>query len=189
MKDQARYRWIADHVLPYEREVRRWLSRKVRTADLDDLVQEGYARLLQADLSAVKDACSFFCRTVFNLWADQRRRSRVVQIDLLDGAEPLHIDEAPGPEQRASALQQWERLLQTVEQLPPRQRAAFELKQFVGLSTREIAERMNIAEKTARMHLRLAVVQVTESILDEEGMAPRASEVDDHESAKKRDQS
>src|ERR1700761_5262962 len=90
MDDEARYRWIADHVLPFEQEVRRWLRRKVRTLtshDVDDLVQEGYAHLMRANFSTVRDGRSFFRSTVFNLWLDQRRRSRVVQIGHLEDAD------------------------------------------------------------------------------------------------------
>lgn len=193
MKDQARYRWIEDHVLPFEREVRRWLRRKVRTLspdDVNDLVQEGYSRLLDANLSHVRNGRSFFARTLYNLWLDQRRRARVVQIDLHEDVDPVHIDDAPGPEQRASARQQVERLVQAIQQLPARQRAAFELRQFVGLSYREIADRMNIAEATVEMHLRLAFVEVTRLILIEDGIGRPASgscEVDDDEATSKQD--
>lgn len=193
MEDETRYRWIADHVLPFEQEMRRWLRRKARTLsshDLDDLVQEGYAHLLRANLSVIRNGRSFFRSTIRNLWLDQRRRSHVVQIERLDDAGSLHIDEAPGPEQRASARQQLERLVQVVQRLPPRQRAAFESKQFAGLCTREIAQRMNIAEKTVEMHLRLALAQVMRSLLGDDEVCPQASEVseiDNHEAARKRD--
>lgn len=193
MKDEARYRWIADHVLPFERQVRLWLRHKVRSlsgADLDDLIQEGYARLLHANLSLVTDGPGFLCSTIFNLWLDQRRRSRVVPIDLLENVDPERIDEAPDPERRASARQQYERLVQAMQQLPEQQRIAFEFKQFAGLQVREIAERMAINEKTVEMHLRLALVQVTRLILGEEEMGHRAgegSELCDHETARKQD--
>jgi DNA-directed RNA polymerase specialized sigma24 family protein len=45
---RLRHQWIADHILPWEAEVRRWLGRYTRTLradDIDDLIQEAYARL------------------------------------------------------------------------------------------------------------------------------------------------
>ena len=54
-KDKARHRWIAAHILPHEGEVRGWLRRHAHTlsaADVDDLVQEAYARLWLTDFSA-----------------------------------------------------------------------------------------------------------------------------------------
>lgn len=49
--DQTRHRWIAAHILPHEGEVRGWLRRHAHTlsaADVDDLIQEAYARLSRA---------------------------------------------------------------------------------------------------------------------------------------------
>jgi len=51
-----RHQWIADHILPWEGEVRRWLSRYTRTLlaqDVDDLIQEAYARLWSAGGAAL----------------------------------------------------------------------------------------------------------------------------------------
>ena len=40
---RLRHQWIADHILPWEAEVRRWLGRYTRTLrayDIDDLIQK-----------------------------------------------------------------------------------------------------------------------------------------------------
>jgi RNA polymerase sigma factor (sigma-70 family) len=194
MDDEARYRWIADNVLPFEQEVRRWLRRKARvltTHDLDDLVQEAYAHLMRANLSAVRDGRSFFRSTVFNLWLDQRRRSRIVHIVNLGGTDAAPVDEAPGPEQRVSAHQQFEQLVHVVKQLPPRQRMAFESKQFAGLATREIARRMNVTEKTVEMHLRTALARITRVIFggeeEDDDVRRLADEADERDDLIKRD--
>ncbi len=179
MDERERYRWIADHVLPFELEVRRWLRRKAHSLsseDVDDLVQEGYARLWRTDFSAIKDGRSYFYSIVHHVWQDQLRRSSVVQIECIEDAGSIHVDEAPGPEQHASARQQFERLVQIVQKLPRRRREVFEATQFSELSTRETARRMNIAEKTAEMHLHYALVQVTQSMFCEEQSSERTSE-------------
>ena len=45
----ADHRWFDDHVLPHEPLLRAWLrSRFPRGVDLDDLVQESFARVLRA---------------------------------------------------------------------------------------------------------------------------------------------
>ena len=56
-----RCQWIADHILPWEAEVRRWLRRYTRTLfadDIDDLIQEAYARLWGTDLSRIRNGRS-----------------------------------------------------------------------------------------------------------------------------------
>lgn len=52
MDEAAKYRWIAQHVLPLEGEVRLWLRAHMRSltaADIDDVIQEAYARLWPAE--------------------------------------------------------------------------------------------------------------------------------------------
>jgi RNA polymerase sigma-70 factor (ECF subfamily) len=189
MEDEARYRWLADHVFPWEPEVRRWLHWRapaLSSDDISDFIQGAYAQLCSIDFSKIRNGRRFFYSVVNNLWRDQRRRSRVVHIERFEEAVSLHIDEAPSPEQRASARQRFEHLVQVVQRLPERQRAAFEGRHFAELSYREIAQRMNISEKTVEMHLHSARDQVMRSIVGEERVCPQASEAGD-DAAKKRD--
>ena len=83
-EEEWRYRWIADGILPCEREIRRRLRRAFRTLtpeDIDDVVQEGYARLWQADFSGIKNPRSFFYSIIRHVWLDEIRRARIVPID------------------------------------------------------------------------------------------------------------
>ena len=56
-------RWFSDHVLPHEPMLRAWLlSRFPHGVELDDLVQEAYARVLRARAagSAMRSPKAFF---------------------------------------------------------------------------------------------------------------------------------
>jgi RNA polymerase sigma factor (sigma-70 family) len=171
---RLRHQWIADHILPWEAEVRRWLGRYTRTLradDVDDLIQESYARLWSTDFTRIRDGRTFLYSVVRNALQDQLRRARVIQFQCVAEIDALDIDETPGPERWVSAHQQYEQLLRVLEKLTPQRRAVFQLRRFEGLSLREIAGRLGIAEKTAENLLGLAQAQVLKALFAE-GVAP-----------------
>jgi RNA polymerase sigma factor (sigma-70 family) len=181
MDDDARLHWVASHILPLESELRGWLRAHARTvtrADADDLIQEAYARLWTANLQAVRQPRAYFYATVRNLLAERARRARIVPMERMGELEALRIlSEEPGPERRASARQELERLLQAVSELPAQCRRAFELAKFEGLSQRQIAAAMGIAEKTVEKHLAKALLRVGRAMRDTDGDAGEAEQV------------
>lgn len=164
MDDKARLQWVASHILPLEAELRGWLRAHARTlgkADVDDLIQEAYARLWCAKLDAVRQPRAYFYSTVRNLIAERARRARIVPMERMGEVAALRILSAePGPERHVGARQELERLLQAVAELPAQCRRAFELRKFQDLSQREIASVMGIAEKTVEKHLAKALLQL-----------------------------
>ncbi len=167
MEDLTRHRWIADHILPWEAEVRRWLGRYTRSLDaddIDDLIQESYARLWSTDFSRIRDGRTFLYSVVRNALQDQLRRARVVQIECVAEIEALEIGEVPGPERLVSAHQQFEQLVRALKKLTPQRRAVYQLRKFEGLSVREIAQKLGLAEKTVENLLRLAQAQLMQTL-------------------------
>ncbi len=169
--EAARYRWIATQILPFEGEVRGWLKAHLRSlsaSDVDDVIQEAYARIWAAEPESVRHGRAYFYATVRNLLAERARRHRIVPIERLGEIEALRIiSEEPGPERRASARQELERLRQKVAVLPPQCRRVFEMRCFQDLSQREIAQRLGIAEKTVENHLTRALAALNEAMGNE----------------------
>jgi len=184
-----RHQWIADHILPWEAEVRRWLRRYTRTLhadDIDDLIQEAYARLWSSDFSHIRDGRKFFYTIVRNALQDQLRRARIVQIECVAEIDTLDVDEAPGPERWVGARQQFEQLLQALKKLTPQRRTVFQLRRFEELPLREIAQRLGVTEKTVENLLRLAQGQVIKALFAEGEAADYTSEKN-YERRRKRD--
>jgi RNA polymerase sigma factor (sigma-70 family) len=173
--EQARYRWVAAHILPFEGEVRGWLRRHVRSltaADVDDLLQEAYARLWLADFSGIANGRSYLFTVVRNLVLEQARRARIVPMERMGEIESLRIvSEEPEPERLVSARQELEQLKRVVASLPSQCRRAFELQQFGSLSQREIAREMGVSQKTVEKHLAKALLRVIEVMRPERGEA------------------
>jgi RNA polymerase sigma-70 factor (ECF subfamily) len=168
MDAQARYQWIADHILSIEGEVRGWLRRHMHTlsaSDIDDLLQESYARVWSANLAGIGNGRSYFYTVIRNLLLEQARRARIVPMERMGEIEELRlISDEPGPEQRASARQEFEKLQRVIANLPTQCRRAFEMRRLEGYSQREIAERMGISEKTVEKHVAKALARVIESM-------------------------
>jgi RNA polymerase sigma factor (sigma-70 family) len=168
LDDQARHRWVATHILPHEGEVRGWVRRHVHRltpADIDDLIQEAYARLLIVEFTHIANGRSYLFTVIRNLLFEQARRARTVPMELMGQIEALRVPtEEPGPESRVGVRQELERLERIVAALPKQCRRAFELQKFYGLSQREIAREMKITEKTVEKHLAAALLRVLDAV-------------------------
>jgi RNA polymerase sigma factor (sigma-70 family) len=161
MDHKGRLLWFAREVLPHEADVRKWLSVRVRGltgCDVDEVVQEAYARLWTADADQIINARAYLFVTARHIVSEQVRRSRIVSIELMADLETLNIvDNEVNAHRRLSGQQELARLRQILSKLPPKCRLAFQLKKFDGLSQREIAGQMNIAESTVEKHLAKAL--------------------------------
>jgi RNA polymerase sigma factor (sigma-70 family) len=164
MEETARYRWIAAHILPHEPELRGWLRRRLRAFgdnDVDDLVQEAYARIWAADFSTIRNGRAYLYATVRHLLAEYARRSRIVPIELLGEIDSLNlISDEPGPDRQVGARQELERLRAIVAALPAQCRRVFELRKFDGLSHRDVAQKMGLSKKTVENHLTRALARI-----------------------------
>lgn len=156
--------WFAREVLPHEGDVRRWLSVRVpglTASDLDDVVQESYARLLDIGASRIAEPRAYFFVTARRIAYDIVRRGPVVPIETGTDIEAWNLaDDLPGPERHASARWEVERFCEVLRELPARCREAFLLKKIDDLSQREVAKRMGIAESTVEKHLSKALQRV-----------------------------
>lgn len=193
MDDPARHHWVASYILPHEGEVRSWLRRHVRSVnahDIDDLVQEAYARLWTAEYTHITKGRSYFFAVIRNLLLEQARHARIVPMERLGEIDALLIpSEEPGPDRRASARQELERLERIVAELPEQSRRAFQLQKFQNLSQRQIAAEMNITEKTVEKHLAVALVRVLDALKEDADNAAQRPQpgISGHESEQSKD--
>jgi len=144
--------WFVREVLPLEAMLMRFLAKNWRNrSDLEDFRQEVYAQVLDAAETKIPESAKPFVFSVArNLLIDRFRKESIVPIE----AAAVELDtlkvpsDEPGPERSVISRDFLRRLQRGIEQLPPRCREAVVLKRVEGLSRREIAQRMNIAEQT-----------------------------------------
>jgi RNA polymerase sigma-70 factor (ECF subfamily) len=148
--------WFVREVLPLEAGLIRFLSRRWRNKkDVEDLLQDVYMRVYETAQKEMPHPVRPFVFTVArNLLINRSRREHVVAIQSVADVDLLNVfDEEPGPERNVMAREELVRLQEALDQLPLRARQAVVLRKIEGLSRREIAQRMGIAEQTVNRHL------------------------------------
>ena len=158
-QDPQLARWFAEAVQPHEPALRGYLHGLVAPSDVDDIVQETYARLLRAHTRGPIDSPrGLLFATARNAARDLfRRRSAAHTFPIAEIDQSRVFDEAAAADEVASRRQEHELLAAAIEALPPRCREIFLLRKFENLSHREIAGRLGIAEHTVEAQLTKAL--------------------------------
>lgn len=162
--------WFVREVLPLEAILMHFLRHNWRgQSDVEDLRQDVYVRVCEAAQKKLPDqAKPFVLMTARNLLIDRVRREQIVPIEAVADLEALEVAiDQPGPERNVIARQELRLIQDAVENLPPRCREAVILGRIEGLSGREIASRMNIAEGTVSEYLANGISILAEVLLGE----------------------
>jgi RNA polymerase sigma factor (sigma-70 family) len=159
--------------LKSEGVLRACLFRFVRNpADVDELLQETYARLLGADLGGgaeIRSVRALALTIARNVALDWLRHRDVVPMELVSDLARLDVlDEKARVEEIVNSHQELALLAEAVAELPKRSRQAFTLRRVYGLSQREIAEQLGISEKTVEQLLSRAVRRCAEVLFARE---------------------
>ena len=148
--------WFCREVLPLEAILMQYLRRNwANASDIADLRQDVYVRVYEAAQKQLPESAkSFVLTTAHNLLIDRVRRARVIPIETVTDLETLAVASADVSADRVlTARDALNRLLMALEHLTPRSREAILLSKIEGLSRRQIAARMGIAEDTVKHHL------------------------------------
>ena len=162
-------RWFAEEVQSHEPALRAYLrGRFPGLRDVDDLIQETYARLLRAHVAGkVSEMRPYLFVTARNAAFDVVRRSQVVAIDSIGDMESLLVvEERPDAAETVSHDQEIDILHEAIAALPPRCREILQLRRFEGLSHRQISEKLGISTHTIDAHLCVAVFRCRRFLLE-----------------------
>lgn len=142
--------------------------------DAKDLSQEAFLKAFM-NLKHFDGRSSFytwFYRILVNLCLDHKRRGKRAPTEEFDESTALQMDPSHepakprSPDQQVLARQISAKVDAALESLPARQRAAFVLKNHQGLSIKEIAELLDTAEGTVKVHLHRAVRALREQLAE-----------------------
>ncbi|MDN5872263.1 MAG: sigma-70 family RNA polymerase sigma factor [Nitrococcus sp.] len=140
----------AELIRLHARELRYFLRRRYGSHEDEDLLQDGFVRLLQNQPPHQPRAWLY--RTCANLAADSYDRQRVRDRH----APKLEVEESStelDPARAAEARERLQRVTQALQQQPAAVRQVFLLNRVDGLSQRAIAKRLGISEKTVERHV------------------------------------
>src|ERR1700691_5334098 len=131
--------------------------RRIRAkADAADLAQEVYVRMLRiSDQEAIRNPVHYLYTVANNLVKEHavldRRQASGIDID----EAPSHgqLETLPQFDGDLDATQRIARLGVVLKQLPPKRRAAVELRYTQGLSFREIATHLGVSRQMAKKYV------------------------------------
>jgi len=148
--------WLGRHVLPHEPALRAWLRRRnLGGLEIDDVVQETYTRLFQAESVAhIHETRNYAFQVAGSVVIDHLRRMKVVPLASVPGLDYLEVgSEEPSPERQVIDRDELTRLAGMIARLPGKVRDVFTLRRVYGLSQREVADRLGLAESTVEKHM------------------------------------
>jgi RNA polymerase sigma-70 factor (ECF subfamily) len=157
--------WLAVHLLPFEAQLRLRLRRVCASAaDVDDLVQEVYCKVMQMDgLAHVSDPRGYVVQMAKNLITDRLRRNAVVNIEVMANLGDLDVaDDSPGPERVVSGRAELRWVMGLIGKLPDRCREVFRARRIHGLSLKETAESLGVTEKAVEYESAKAMELISE---------------------------
>ncbi len=162
--------WFMREVLPLEADLMQFLRRSWQNkSDLEDLCQEVYTRTYEAALRNIPRPARPFVFTIArNLIVDRVRREHVVPIEAVADLDQLGVVlDAPSPERTVLARDELRLLQAAIDRLPPRCREVVILGRIEGLTGRQIAIRLGIAETTVSDHLTAGLYALSDMLLGE----------------------
>lgn len=142
--------------------MRRFIRYRYRyDADVDDLVQEVFLRMLRVpNADEIRDPTGYLLQVASNAVRERVRRdlppSRAEPWD--DGIGERVADEAPTLEEVLDAFNRSQRLEVVLEELSPKCQATVVLKYVSGLSYEEIGARLAISPSMVKKYLRQAIL-------------------------------
>jgi RNA polymerase sigma-70 factor (ECF subfamily) len=148
------------------------LKRTNNHEDAEDIAQEVFVRVFNA-LPTWKPKASFYTwlrAVTVNLCIDHHRKRIRRQTQPLESkggfAMDISTDPSSDPLESTEAEELRQRILLATEKLSPRQRKAFMLFRYGGLSLEETAEAMGCAVGTIKAHLSRATAKMRDLLQD-----------------------
>ncbi len=160
--------WFKREILAHEAALLRYLNRLWRNQDdVLDIRQEIYARIYEAARqNRPHSPKSFLFTTARNLLADRVRRGRIVSIEAVGNPEALNVtvDEL-SPERRLTSWQDLKLVMRALNELPPRCREVVWLRKVDELSTKDVAKRLGLSERTVEGQIVKGMRRLTDSLM------------------------
>ena len=157
---------LAAWMTAYGPGLRRYFRRRADDADVDDLVQEVFLRLQSAQLSTPIDNVERYLFAAARNALISRYRRQKARASLLNDEfeDVIEISEQRSPERIVIGQQEYRRVLEAIQNLPPRAREAFQYHRFENLTYQAIAQRMGISREAVKELMHRALVRIVEEM-------------------------
>jgi RNA polymerase sigma factor (sigma-70 family) len=153
-------RWFADEVHPHGSSLKMYLRRSFPAVrDIDDVVQESYARIWRVRATQpILSAKAFLFKVARHIALDFLRRNTTSPVDPLGDLAALRVlDDKPNAAEVLSGQEKLDLLADAVMALPACCREVVILRKIQGVPQKEVAARLGLSERTVENHCRLGV--------------------------------
>lgn len=148
--------WLSRFALQHEPALRAWLSRRnLPGLEIDDIVQDTYARLIAVDsVAGITDVRNYMFQTAYSVVVSHMRRSKVVSFQALNDVDILGASaKDSSPEEQVVDRDELRKLAKAIATLPGKIREVFVLRRVNGISQRDVAMRLGLSESTVEKHM------------------------------------
>jgi len=149
-------RWFLDEVHPHEALLTAYVRKAFPTVpDAADVVQETFLRVWKVRAAApIRSAKAFVFQVARRIAIDVIRRRRACPEEAVcDRAASSVLDDGPSVADAVCRNEELWLLAQAIHALPARCREVMILRKIEGLSQKEIAVRLGLAEGTVQIHI------------------------------------
>lgn len=115
-------------------------------------------------LTTIDNLKAYLFVCVKNSCISHMRKTRKENLITLDGFDDYMVPSVECPESEYINSEKLSEIYNAIEQLPPKCKLAFSLAKFNGLKYKEIAEIMEVSEKTVNNHLVFALKKLSETL-------------------------
>jgi RNA polymerase sigma factor (sigma-70 family) len=161
------------------RYLARWFS---RAQDIEDMAQEAFLRAYAAEArQTILMPRAYLFRVAKHVALNElsrRRNSRSQPLEDFVDPDVVGFDTKPGLEQEVEGRRQLAVFAEAAAALPDQCRRVLLLKKIDGLSQRQIAEKLGIAESTVEKHLAKGLLLTREYMMKRDGYAGPAAAKD-----------
>ena len=148
----------------YGPALRRYFQRRAATADVDDLVQEVFLSLqARGATDEIENVQGYLFRTAANVLGQKRRHATWAWGSQEDPEDVGGLADGHSPERILIGKDALEKLMQLVDQMPPRTAQAIILHRFEHLTREAVGRRMGISVKAVEALLKRAFERLYDS--------------------------
>lgn len=151
-----------EQIQPHEAALRTYLRGRFSSLqDVDDLVQETYARLLRArEIGRASLTRAYLFTVARNVALDVLRHRHAVPIMALEEIDRWAVvEDQPDAAEALSHQQELDLLADAIRTLPPRCGEIVRLRRIAGLSYQDIAARLGVTESTVNAQLAIGLIR------------------------------
>jgi len=164
-------KWMAREILPHERAVRSWLTRRWGgILDADDIIQDAYCRIvgLRA-IEHIKNGRAYFFTTAHSIVMDNFRHAKTANAKSMTEIDWIAVeDESPLADRTVAAKQELVHVDTLLSKLSQTCRRVVELRRLQGLSQRETADHLGISEHSVENHIKRGIRSVMNMLAQQE---------------------